>query len=105
MKIVGFRTPKPRGFSYKPRYYDPDKEAREERRRELYAMRGETPPEDKEANKSGEATKGGYRPGQYIEAKRESRIMANSSDARKSSRSKIMTLIVVVMILAYLIFF
>ncbi|MGE5383570.1 MAG: hypothetical protein ACM3PX_09105 [Omnitrophica WOR_2 bacterium] len=26
MKIIAFRTPKPKPFSYKPRYYDPKKE-------------------------------------------------------------------------------
>jgi len=29
MKLIGFRTPKPRKFSYKPLYYDPVKEEQE----------------------------------------------------------------------------
>jgi len=29
MKLIGFRTPKPRKYSYKPVYYDPVKEAQE----------------------------------------------------------------------------
>ncbi|MFW5975084.1 MAG: hypothetical protein ACOCQ6_02655 [Bacteroidota bacterium] len=33
MKIVMFKTRKPRKFIYRPRYFDPEKEAMEERRR------------------------------------------------------------------------
>gem|GEM_PF-506767 len=29
MKLIGFRTPKPRRYSYKPVFYDPVKEAQE----------------------------------------------------------------------------
>ncbi len=35
MKIVSFRTQKPKRFNYTPRYYDPDKEAEERRKAEL----------------------------------------------------------------------
>ncbi len=35
MKFVMFRTIKPRRFSYRPRHFDPDKEAMEKRRAEL----------------------------------------------------------------------
>jgi len=35
MNIVFFRRPKPKQFNYIPRYYDPVKEAMEERRKEL----------------------------------------------------------------------
>ncbi|MCD4696530.1 MAG: hypothetical protein K8S16_09855 [Bacteroidales bacterium] len=35
MKIVFFRTPKPRQFSYPARYYDKEKERWENRKREL----------------------------------------------------------------------
>ncbi len=35
MKIVFFRIPKPKQFSYPPRYYDEGKERREQRKREL----------------------------------------------------------------------
>ncbi len=34
-----FYTPKPRQFDYKPRYWDPEKEAREKRREELLGAR------------------------------------------------------------------
>ena len=35
MKIVFFNRPKARQFDYKPRYYDEDKERREQRKKEL----------------------------------------------------------------------
>lgn len=34
MKLIGIRTPKPRKYSYKPVYYDPVKEDRENRFKE-----------------------------------------------------------------------
>ena len=52
-----FKTRKPRQFEYHPRYYDPDKEAWEQRRKELFGEEEATTPEDKES----------YRPGQYVE--------------------------------------
>ncbi len=47
-------------FNYIPRYYDPEKEAREQRRAELHGRRY-----DEET--------GEYRPGQYIRTQREAR--------------------------------
>lgn len=41
MRIVFFRRPKPKGFNYKPRYYDPEKEELEERRRQLMQSKEE----------------------------------------------------------------
>ncbi len=35
MKLVFFRRPKPRQFDYKPRYYDKEKDEREQRKKEL----------------------------------------------------------------------
>ena len=35
MRFIMFRTPKPKQFSYKPRYYDEDKERLEQRKAEL----------------------------------------------------------------------
>lgn len=35
MKLVAFRTPKPKRFDYRPRYYDPEKEVREERKKRI----------------------------------------------------------------------
>lgn len=54
-------------FNYIPRYYDPEKEAREQRRAEL---RGERSDDNSE-----------YRPGKYIRTQREAR------EARRASES------------------
>jgi len=35
MKVVFFRTPRPKQFNYPPRYYDEEKEHWEQRKREL----------------------------------------------------------------------
>ena len=35
MRFTTFKTPKPKSFAYKPRYYDKDKEERERRKAEL----------------------------------------------------------------------
>jgi hypothetical protein len=52
MRITAFKIPKPRRFEYIPRYYDPQKEQREERtRRVLRELE----------NESGQAAEG-YRP-------------------------------------------
>lgn len=61
-------------FNYIPRYYDPEREAREQRRAELRGERaddGEQP----------------YRPGQYIRTQREARSARRSErDARSRQR-------------------
>jgi len=35
MRITAFRIPKPKRFEYRPRFYDPEKEMREERNRRI----------------------------------------------------------------------
>ena len=35
MKFIFFKTAKPKAFEYKPLYYDPEKEEREQRKKEL----------------------------------------------------------------------
>lgn len=54
-------------FNYVPRYYDPEKEARENRRAELHGQRAED--RDRE-----------YRPGQYIRTQREARAARRASE-------------------------
>lgn len=36
--MIFFSQRKPKAFDYKPRYYDPEKERREQRRRELWRL-------------------------------------------------------------------
>lgn len=89
---MGFFSPYKRHanqFSYKPRYYDPDKEAREQRRAEL---RGE---------RSDDA--GEYTPGKYIRAQREAReAKRTQKDKRKGGG---MMRFITMSLLALLLFF
>ena len=99
---MGLFTPAkkhPNRFNYIPRYYDPVKEAREQRRREL---RGERGADIDEAVAQGE-----YKPGDYLRRRKAMRIERKSSDSseRGGKRNPIMTLALVavfVLLLAYM---
>lgn len=74
---MGWFTPYKRRaneFKYTPRFYDPVKEAREQRRAEL---RGERLDDNTE-----------YTPGKYIRAKRDARAAAQSKRDKKDSGGK-----------------
>lgn len=74
---MGFFSPHkrhPKAFNYTPRYYDPAKEEREQRRLEL---RGERLDDDSE-----------YTPGKYIRAKREAREASRSREQRQYRSDK-----------------
>ncbi len=99
---MGLFTPvkkHPNRFNYTPRYYDPVKEAREQRRREL---RGERGGEIEDAVAQGE-----YKPGDYLRRRKAMRLERKSVEAgeRGGRRSPIMTLALVavfVLLAAYL---
>lgn len=79
-------------FNYVPRYYDPEKEAREERRAEMRGERAE------DADRP-------YRPGQYIRTQREARaarIERENQDRSRSRMFKIVLGIVVAVIVIYI---
>ena len=74
---MGFFSPHKRHankFNYIPRYYDPVKEAREQRRAEL---RGERQDDT-----------GEYTPGKYIKAKREAREMRRMQEQKEQRMDK-----------------
>ena len=74
---MGWFTPYKRRaneFNYTPRFYDPVKEAREQRRAEL---RGERMDDDTD-----------YTPGKYIRAKRDARVVANSKRSKNDGGGK-----------------
>lgn len=75
--MLGFSPFKrrPNKFNYRPRYYDPQKEAREERRAELRGERAE----DADCE---------YRPGQYIRTQREAR---SARRERENERGRMRT--------------
>ncbi|WP_295938177.1 hypothetical protein [uncultured Alistipes sp.] len=93
--MLGFSPFKKRAnkFNYIPRYYDPEKEAREQRRAELRGERAEDA--DRE-----------YRPGQYIRTQREARA-ARREKTDKKGQNRIWYMIggtVVVMLFIYILY-
>lgn len=93
--MLGFSPFKkrPNKFNYIPRYFDPEKEAREERRAEL---RGE---------RSGDEGRE-YEPGQYIRTRREARI-ARREKAENAGQKRIWGMIagaVLVLLFIYLLY-
>ncbi len=80
--MLGFTPFKRRAnkFNYIPRFYDPEKEAREERRAELRGERRDTPKEE-------------YKPGQYIRTQSRARA-ARYAEADSAGRAKIIKLAV-----------
>lgn len=87
-----FYTPKPRQFSYKPRFYDPEKEAREKRREELLGVR---PAEGEE-----------YVPGELLRRRRMQRMMEDATAARRNKKQKgsglLLVAFIVLLIVAFL---
>lgn len=80
-------------FNYLPRYYDPVKEAREQRRAELFGERADDPQQE-------------YRPGQYIRTRREARGNRRLEEAN-AGRKRIWMMAagaVLVMLFVYLLF-
>lgn len=83
MQIVFFSRPKPRQFEYKPRYYDEEKERREERRKALA---------DAES-------------GVQTNLKRDIDMRWRRIDRRNRHKSKSINLLVYLVIVAFLIYF
>lgn len=83
-----FRPPKtkPRQFNYFPRYYDPVKEERNQRRKILHGTSSETDNEE-------------YTPGKYVRTQREARDAARESD-RSAGGSKLRGLVVITAVIA-----
>lgn len=99
---MGLFTPAkkhPNRFNYIPRYYDPVKEAREQRRRELRGERGE--------DIDIAVAQAEYKPGDYLRRRKAMRLERKSVESaeRGGKRNPIMTLAivaVVILLAAYL---
>lgn len=90
-----FRPPqtKPRQFNYVPRHYDPVKEERDRRRRELH---GTSTDDDNEE----------YTPGRYIRTQREARDAAKEESSRSGfTKVRNYMFLMVVVVLAILLFY
>ena len=88
---MGWFTPykrRAKSFDYTPRYYDPEKERREQRRRELC---GESAAEDGK----------GYEAGQYIRAGREARAARRAQKAQRHNTTPVVLVAGVVLLLAF----
>ena len=80
-------------FRYIPRYYDPEKERREQRRRELHGT-------------SSELDSAEYQPGQYIRTQRDARRAAKQSTegGRKMPSTTLLMLFAVLVIIIYMLY-
>lgn len=77
-----FNTPKPRQFDYRPRYYDPEKEARDKRREEILGKR---------------APDGEYVPGEMLRNRQMKRMIA-ADEGRHTKRKKGSTLMLIILL-------
>lgn len=80
-------------FRYIPRYYDPEKERREQRRRELHGT-------------SSELDNAEYQPGQYIRTQRDARRAAKQGNEgkQKMSSTMLLMLLAVLVIIVYMLY-
>ena len=74
-------------FRYIPRYYDPEKERREQRRKELHGT-------------SSELDNAEYQPGQYIRTQREARRVAQEGRKRQQGGSFMLWMLLSALLLA-----
>lgn len=79
-------------FNYIPRFYDPVKEAREQRRREL---RGESVETDNAAE---------YTPGMYLRTQRDARAERRSATAGRTSKSSGIVVVAMVALLCLFVY-
>lgn len=94
---MGWFTPykrKANEFKYTPRYFDPAKEQREQRRRELCGTSSASSDEE-------------YHVGQYIRTRREARASARAAREGRGRRGSMMVLlggVVLIIMLAYMLY-
>ncbi len=108
MAALFFNQRKPRGFNYKPRYYDPDAEEREERKKIVLGDKYRSPAQrERDAAKAaGEAvSEENYVPGAYLREHISARRGARAADTMRKRRRKTQSIPVLIVILAAIIFF
>lgn len=97
--FTAFKTRKPREFNYRPRFYDPEQEAWEERKKEVRAAQGILNDKYTESATSGDSD--GYVPGQYVRQVRIRRGAVARRQNRGRNRSG-MTRLLIIFALAFL---
>ena len=96
MAALFFNQRKPRGFNYQPRYYDPEAEAREERKKIVLGEKYRSPAQRaREAEGQSEE----YVPGAYLREHIAARRGAHASDVVRKRRRKVHSVPVLVGIL------
>ncbi len=82
--------PKPRGFKYIPRYYDPEAEAREERKKVVLGEKYRSPTQRARdtATAAGEPVEENYVPGSILREHISSRRGAHAADVVRKRRRK-----------------
>lgn len=81
----------PKKFTYIPRYFDPVKEEREQRRRELHGQSSETDAEE-------------YVPGRYIRTQRDARDERRAERQRSQGRNRLTGVVILLVFVAVFIF-
>jgi len=81
----------PKKFNYIPRYFDPVKEEREQRRREMHGRSSETDVQ-------------GYVPGAYIRTQRDARDARRAEQQRSQGRNRLTGIIILLVFVAVFIF-
>lgn len=81
----------PKKFNYIPRYFDPVKEGREQRRREMHGRSEQTDAEE-------------YVPGTYIRTQRDARDARRAEQQRSQGRNRLMGVVILLVFVAVFIF-
>ncbi len=90
--IFFFSKRKPRQFNYTPRHFDPEKEARDARRREILGAEAAAGYEDKKSD---------YKPGQYVRGVRMDRYRNNHGDKKRVPMVRVIIMLALLGLLAY----
>lgn len=85
-----FRQRKPRGFNYTPRYYDPEAEAREERKKIVLGEKYKAPGEER----------ADYVPGSYVRQSVSARRGMHAAETMRKRRKKVRSIPVLLAVLA-----
>lgn len=94
MAISFFKVPKHRVYDYQPIYYDPEKERREQRRREL-GLTGDDASEDEKSQGVGSLIRGGAM------RQRHRNFSEKMRAQRKRSQFMLLAIAIVLIIIAY----
>ena len=93
-----FHTPGTKKFTFKPRYYDPDKEEREERERRIKEELGIVEEKKEDGKPFRTNIKGQFRNTDGWQSK-------SSTDARRAQNKRLFWLILILALVFYLFFF